>query len=234
MSTQQLQQQFQIRSRTGSGRPFAGWLVPGRLGRNILLVSGGMLAAILVFWINAELVSRPAIAQLPGTPLDLTLEQVTKPEPLEEKIRREKKPPEKPQPRETRLTHHQRVSVDLQPPRLELTGTDLPGAIRTGIGTGPGELAPASSDAIIPIIRVEPNYPARAVSRGIEGYVKLAFTVLADGSVADIDILEAQPRNVFEQQAQRAVAKWKFQPRPAGAAPKRVTQTLNFRLPENR
>src|SRR5690606_31982176 len=45
-------------------------------------------------------------------------------------------------------------------------------------------VASFSSDGeYLPIVRVEPIYPTRAASRGIEGYVIVEFTVTTNGSV---------------------------------------------------
>jgi len=46
---------------------------------------------------------------------------------------------------------------------------------------GPGSMNVAEGD-YLPIVRVAPVYPARALSRGIEGYVDMGFTVTTTGS----------------------------------------------------
>ena len=57
----------------------------------------------------------------------------------------------------------------------------------TDIG-GPGGMNIAEGD-YLPIVRVAPVYPARALSRGLEGYVDLSFTVTSAGTVRDPIIL---------------------------------------------
>lgn len=78
-----------------------------------------------------------------------------------------------------------------------------------------------------------PAIEARADARRqkIEGWVRLEFTVLEDGSVAGLKVREAQPPGVFEQAALAAVARWKFRPATTNGKPvrRRVEQTLSFK-----
>jgi protein TonB len=57
-----------------------------------------------------------------------------------------------------------------------------------------------------------PQYPESARKRGIEGWVELAFTVMPNGSVDDVEVRNASPANVFDDAAIRAVRQWKFEP----------------------
>lgn len=70
-----------------------------------------------------------------------------------------------------------------------------------------------SDGEYLPIVRVEPIYPTRAQSRGVEGYVVMEFTVTSTGSVIDPVVVEAEPSSIFNRAAQRAVLKWKYKPR---------------------
>ena len=85
---------------------------------------------------------------------------------------------------------------------------------------------------VMPLNDVRPEYPYRARQRGIEGHIKLAFTITAAGKVENIRVLEASPSNVFDREARRAAARWRFAPRTEnGAAVSReAVKTLHFRL----
>ena len=210
-----------------------------RLSRNpvlskFIITAGGILAGFLVFWINSALVEQPPGSLATGSEFDLELEQVAKPKPPEEKIRRNPEPPEPPRPPENIPSVEPETRITALPARIDLAATELPGTVSTGLDASPGLPADYGSDALVPLIRVEPNYPGRAAARGLEGDVQVAFTVLADGSVTAVEVLHADPRGVFERQATRAIARWKFRPRAAGATPRRATQTLKFRLPEGK
>ncbi len=86
----------------------------------------------------------------------------------------------------------------------------------TNIG-GPGGMNIAEGD-YLPIVRVAPVYPARALSRGLEGHVDLSFTVTAAGTVRDPVILFSTS-SLFERAATRAVLKFKYKPRVVDGIP---------------
>lgn len=65
----------------------------------------------------------------------------------------------------------------------------------------------------LPLHRVEPTYPARALQRGIEGYVVLRFSIDETGRPTDIEVVEAKPKRTFEREAMRALKNWKYQPK---------------------
>lgn len=83
-----------------------------------------------------------------------------------------------------------------------------------------------------PVHRVSADYPARARSKGLEGYVTMSILIDDDGSVQDILVVEASPPNVFDTVATAAVRDWRFVPGEYKGDPVsvRVTQTLRFVL----
>ncbi len=70
-----------------------------------------------------------------------------------------------------------------------------------------------SNQQAMPLYRVDPRYPSRALQRKIEGYVVLRFTIDAAGRPKDIEVVEAEPRRMFEREAISAVKRWKYQPK---------------------
>lgn len=77
-----------------------------------------------------------------------------------------------------------------------------------------GGLALDSSDGeYLPIVKVAPVYPRRALSRGIEGYVIVEFTVTKQGTVRDAKVVRAEPESLFDQAAIDAALKFKYKPR---------------------
>src|SRR4029078_1416897 len=50
---------------------------------------------------------------------------------------------------------------------------------------------------------VQPVYPEAARKRGVEGWVELAFTVMPNGTVEDVEVRNASPANVFDDSAVR-------------------------------
>ncbi|MFH4525258.1 energy transducer TonB [Vibrio diabolicus] len=65
----------------------------------------------------------------------------------------------------------------------------------------------------LPLYRVDPRYPSKALKRRVEGYVIMRFTIDATGRPKDIEVLEAEPQRMFEREAIRALKKWKYQPK---------------------
>ena len=88
-----------------------------------------------------------------------------------------------------------------------------PDRIRTDLDLNIGAGLQASDGEYLPIIKVAPIYPRRALERGIEGYVVLEYTVTRQGSVRDPVIIEAQPPKVFNKAAIKSALRYKYKPR---------------------
>lgn len=82
---------------------------------------------------------------------------------------------------------------------------------------GPGGMNIAEGD-YLPIVRVAPVYPARALSRGLEGHVDLSFTVTTTGTVRD-PIVIFSSSSLFDRAATQAVLKFKYKPRVVDGVP---------------
>ncbi len=108
-------------------------------------------------------------------------------------------------------------SVDPNAPTVNIPPPQV--ATETNIG-GPGGMNIAEGD-YLPIVRVAPIYPARALSRGVEGYVDMSFTVTTTGSVKDPIVLFSTS-SLFERAASRAVVKFKYKPRVVDGQPVEV------------
>lgn len=65
----------------------------------------------------------------------------------------------------------------------------------------------------LPIMKVPPEYPNRMLSRGIEGWVLVEFTVDKLGRVQAPRVIDAQPGSGFNTSALRAVMRYKYRPR---------------------
>lgn len=69
-----------------------------------------------------------------------------------------------------------------------------------------------SDGDIIPLVAIQPDYPRRALERGIEGYVVVSFTITTQGLTRDIKVLESTS-SIFERNATRAAERLKYKPR---------------------
>ena len=79
----------------------------------------------------------------------------------------------------------------------------------------------------LPMVKVDPAYPRRAITRGIEGYVLLEFTVTRTGAVRDPVVVESAPPGIFERAAQDAALRFKYKPRVVNGTPIDVAGVLN-------
>ena len=66
---------------------------------------------------------------------------------------------------------------------------------------------------ISPTVRINPQYPAAALMKRVEGHVVVELAIAADGSVSGAKVIEAVPARMFNQAAIRAVRRWRYAPR---------------------
>ncbi len=97
--------------------------------------------------------------------------------------------------------------------------------------SGSAAAAPAAPEAR-PVYGRAPEFPVDARLDGIEGWVKFTYTIGKDGTVRNVRIVEAEPRNVFENAVRRAVRSWRFEPMMAEgrAVEREITQVIEFAL----
>lgn len=95
-----------------------------------------------------------------------------------------------------------------------------------GIGISDGEY--------LPVVKVRPTYPRRALSRGMSGWVIVEFTVTEHGTVRDPHVVQHcawtkspqaegecydSPNSIFDRAALRAADKFKYKPRVINGEP---------------
>jgi len=98
---------------------------------------------------------------------------------------------------------------------------------------GPNLGAAVSDSDAVPVVRVNPLYPPRALERGTEGWVELRFSISASGTVEDAEVTKSHPGKVFDRAALRAVRRWKYNPKIKDGNPVErhgITVRLEFRL----
>jgi len=95
--------------------------------------------------------------------------------------------------------------------------------------------APAAPEVIsalsLRVVRkVEPEYPQQALERLVSGWVEMEFTVMKDGTVQNVVVIESQPRRTFDNAAMAAMRRWRFQPvqRDGEAVEQRASMRMRF------
>jgi bla regulator protein BlaR1 len=86
----------------------------------------------------------------------------------------------------------------------------------------------STNASLTPVKTRSPNYPWQARRKGIEGFVKLEFSIDADGKVTDVEVLDALPVGIFEKAASKALEKWTFEKFENSAV--RYRQVFDFEL----
>lgn len=84
----------------------------------------------------------------------------------------------------------------------------------------------------LPIVRVPPQYPARAAEKELEGFVTVVFTVTPMGSTANVKVVESSDR-LFERNAIRAAQRFKYKPKVVDGKEvfvEGVRTTIEFKL----
>lgn len=119
----------------------------------------------------------------------------------------------------------------------EMPQLDLPDLDLSLTGTGPflgtmGQVDRNQEGDIVPLVRIQPQYPRDAAIAQIEGWVRIEFTIDETGSVRSPRVIEARPPRVFDREAIRAILRWKFKPRVIDGQPvaRQATQTIEFSL----
>ena len=64
--------------------------------------------------------------------------------------------------------------------------------------------------SVHPTHRIEPKYPIEAAKAGTEGSVVLSFDVEADGSVSNVEVVNAKPAYTFDKSAKTALEQWRY------------------------
>ncbi|MDT8448617.1 MAG: energy transducer TonB [Wenzhouxiangellaceae bacterium] len=158
---------------------------------------------------------------------------------IEQELRtKERRKPEPPPPPDTPppppdIDISQVEQVRQPMPEMELPDLNL------GVGAGPPVLGNVGMDRgaegdVVPLVRIQPQYPRDAAMDQIEGYVTIEFTITETGSVKDPRVIDSKPPRVFDREAIRAILRWKFKPRVIDgvAVERRATQTIDFSLDE--
>jgi protein TonB len=87
------------------------------------------------------------------------------------------------------------------------------GRLDFDLGTGFGVGAGTADGDYMPLVKVQPVYPRRAQTRGIEGWVIVELTVTETGGVTNPYVVSSEPSGIFDKAALEAALKFKYKPR---------------------
>ena len=167
----------------------------------------------------------PAAVQPPPEPV-VEPEPEPEPEPVPEPPKEapvvihkpEPKPKPKPKPKPVKKVEQPKREVRPVEPRSSapLTNTAPSRPLMNNAPTTASKPAPSVSSGPRAVSRNQPQYPARAQALRIEGRVRVKFDVMPDGRLDNVQILSAQPANMFEREVKAAMRKWRYEPGKPG------------------
>lgn len=182
----------------------------------------GIFVTLLLFYIMQALIqSGKSVLSEAGVTTIVDFVRLKEDQVLETKKRKPKKPPPPDEPPPDIRPQLSNVNVNksaFSMARVEVSvNIDVGGG---GFGISDGEY--------LPIVKVQPIYPRRALSRGMSGWVIVEFTVTAQGTVRSpfvvrncaavanlrnpVDCVD-RPGSVFDSAALKAALKFKYKPK---------------------
>jgi len=158
-----------------------------------------------LFALMAYVVNNDQIVPVETLPTPIVeFAQIQDEKPANTRVRFENNPPPTPKPMPRTFEAPAETSVegefDFGNPVIKIA--DAGPSLTMGGGTRDSEARP--------VVRINPKYPIDAARDGIEGWVKLRFDIDAVGSVTNIEIIDAEPKRVFNKAARQALRKWKY------------------------
>ena len=180
------------------------------------VISGALVTCFLLFLMNFLIENGTQVLQDPRERMMLDFVCVKQ----QEVVNREERKPEKPQKPETPPPDVPPPPMDNVDPNVATVGVRAPTVNTSSQIAGPGALS-YSDGEYLPIVRVAPVYPNRALSRGLEGYVDMMFTVTTSGTVKDPTVTYSTS-SLFNRAATNAVLKFKYKPRVVDGQPVEV------------
>jgi protein TonB len=212
-----------------------------RLGLSTVV---GIVVTLALFYLMQFLISggKAALSEDKGGRI-VDIVRVKEENEAQTKNRKPKKPPPPDQPPPDVPPQNMNVNVDQS--GFTMSGLDANAGIDIaggGFGISDGEY--------LPIVKVQPVYPRRALSRGLQGWSIVEFTVSAQGTVRDPTVVSNcawtrpksagqcvdSPNSVFDSAAIRAAQKFKYKPKVIDGEPTETAGVQNrivFELEED-
>lgn len=195
--------------------PFVRWL---------FAIMVAAVATFAVFWMMQTLISSGnSVVNEESFGRLIEFVDVSQDEDVQTKQRKVNKPPAPP----------------VEPPKPDLPKPSMQAQSANAFDMGSIDLSPdlnieaglngsGGDGDFLPIVKVSPQYPRRALQKGIEGHVTVEFTVTALGTVIDPKVIDANPPNIFNRAAMNAVKRFKYKPKIMEGKAQAVTGVRNI------
>ncbi len=187
------------------------------------LALAGIVTVALLFGMQALIKSGDSAVTEPAQGSVLDFIRLKQEETVQKKERKPQKPP-KPQEPPPPMEQPQ-----MAPQQADATdsGFDFSANVDADIALDGGLALESGDGEYLPIVKVQPVYPRRALQRGIEGFVIVEFTVDKTGAVKNPVVVQAEPEGLFNRAAVDAALKFKYKPRVVNGEPTEVSGVQN-------
>jgi protein TonB len=182
----------------------------GNVVRLLIGVVFGLVVTAALFWTMQYLIETADRELNEGTSGNLVdFVRLKRDESIQRRQLKPKKPPPPdappPQPPTPQLDNlnpnAEKIAISAAPVETDI---EMSGGFSLGVGEGD----------YLPIVKVAPIYPQRALSRGIEGYCVVQYTVTKQGTIRDPFVIEDQcTSSLFHRASVQAALKFKYKPR---------------------
>ncbi|MDN4503662.1 energy transducer TonB [Alteromonadaceae bacterium BrNp21-10] len=201
------------------------------MGRLIVSILLGAAITFALFVLMAKLIANTGRAPDESKPVPVIDIVMNEPDSSTQVRSRVPPPPPPPpqQPPKMEPVEPETSDANADSLSFNIPGVDVGGA-SVDIGA-PGAMM--RDGEATPIVRIEPKYPMQAARDGKEGWVQLSFTINEVGGVDDIEVIEAEPKRVFDREARRALGRWKYKPKIVDGKPVKqfnMKVQLDFKL----
>jgi protein TonB len=188
-------------------------MAQNQAGNLVRLLIGLVMATVVtlsLFWLMQYLIEtadRSLNEDSAGNLVDFV--RVKRDEAIERRQLKPKKPPPPdappPQPPTPQLDNlnpnAEKIAISAVPVETDI---EMTGGFSLGVGEGD----------YLPIVKVAPIYPNRALTRGVEGYCVVQYTVTRQGTTKDPIVIEDQcTSSLFHRASLNAALKFKYKPR---------------------
>lgn len=181
------------------------------LSNFITPVASGTGITLALFYVMQTLISmQPAVIDEPRQGMQLSWVRI--PPPVEPPVSPWERVPDR---------------IDEPPPVPDIVSDDSADGVGIAVPGNPPPPPPVPYNGItfgstdgmlVNVIRVQPVYPPIAEARGLDGYVVVQFDVMANGTVANVTVIESSNR-VFEKSARDAAERFRYRARIVDGVP---------------
>lgn len=211
---------------TDTSSKFAMWTML----RFAFVIPGALLVTLLLLTLMVSLI------EFADKNLDehkrIKLPDIHMPE-VEIQVQRLIEKPDKPEVDETPPPDIPEQDFDKIDGNAEVGQVGAPGKVQAKLDLNIGTGLQVTDGEYLPIVKIAPQYPRRALSKGIEGYVILEYTVTKQGMVKDPIVIEAKPAGTFDEAAIKSALRYKYKPRVVDGEPIEVSGVrtiINFQI----